>query len=386
MMVMRHPRDKTQYVVDLQRLLDTMLGGDEENIKRAFGHISKSIDLDGHGYVPRYALPDVIRILRENRFISESKEAQFWEHLEFEESITIDSEVWIQNGVNPEHAEANRNRRRRKKKKKKTASKTSRGKRKGKEEEEDEIESWGDDDDEPAVVSRYVGTGDDGTVTNKPKKKRTKKIRLRRASDVPVISEESESEFDIDCDMAREEALQEDLDDAENVADEGLRHEVLTFEQRTTLVSTNTNALNALVQVCIYLKANRLDESAMRQVERSERNILAVSRSLEAYLPLETMADREHVVIEAADGTEVRVGETIRSLIRDDGTIGYKDVTEEQRKAISYRASELHEEVYGRRPPKIRVMSNQGPLDINYYSRQTARETLYVAIREILGE
>ena len=81
--------------------------------------------------------------------------------------------------------------------------------------------------------------------------------------------------------------------------------------------------------------------------------------------------------IPAADGTEVRFTTVANSM-----GIHWRDVPEVDKIRVYQRTAELHEEVFGVRPPKVMMHTNEGFKPTSYYNNDTYRQTMVRALEE----
>ncbi len=389
------PMDRRGYRIDAANVIGALVD-DADNCNTAVHVLSQLIGyVDGLlGWtVPRRKLPEVVSSLQGLGYISKEKYDRFWQGFLPAEREAIndeDEEFLLYNTVNDPvmNDPVIPPRGRRRKPANRSSPPMTRSKRKKRdrdqvvveeeEEEEDEIESWGDVD--------LNSENDNNNPPPPSPPARRKRLRRRRKNPITiVIDSDNDSEFGEDREaldrLLEEDERDEELNDAMIVAAEGIDRETTRLDQRVSLVETNTGALNALVAVCGYLRAHH-DRNPMfsSQLQRSEASMMAIARVLDAQVPLESAGLEEHVVIRPADNTEVRLGQRARANGWNWGA-----VPAETKKRIAERASELHEEVYGIRPPKIRGMTNEGPRDINYYSLDTAPRTMDVALAENVG-
>jgi hypothetical protein len=175
-------------------------------------------------------------------------------------------------------------------------------------------------------------------------------------------------------DEDQDEDLDEDLDDHE-YAEVGVRREELTLEDQHRIVQINATRLNALVDAAVYMRNYMVEEN--RAIADAEEAIKTLTRDMAGRPVTESAEPVQNVVIDDAQGDEVRLGERLRAM-------GYHGTTVEQRRTIAFDASDRHLRIYGQRPKKIRVWTQGGPELINYYNLDTARQTLDAAIHAAL--
>lgn len=184
----------------------------------------------------------------------------------------------------------------------------------------------------------------------------------------------------------------EDEDDYVNDEREGeqlVHEEVSSVSDMSLMIAANINALVGLQKLATYIherhsgiNGNR-DTDMQRHLKLVETSMMELSRTIQSQVPLDSSKGKRisHVVIDPADGTEVRQNETAAEL-----GIVWSAIDESVRRRVSERARDLHKEIYGAYPKKVNMPYSGGKRPVYYYNRETSEKTVKVAMRELILE
>ena len=160
-----------------------------------------------------------------------------------------------------------------------------------------------------------------------------------------------------------------------------------TLAETAAMATANATVLTAFIKLATHIADEHDHDGAgrnasmQRQLKKVQDHILELSRTLMAQTPLDSSKGKswKHAVIPDTDGTEVRMSECTAEI-----GIKWSALSEETRRRIAERSSQLHLQVYGIYPKKKNMMTPRGPTPIYFYNNATAEQTIRVAIREIL--
>lgn len=178
-------------------------------------------------------------------------------------------------------------------------------------------------------------------------------------------------------------------DDAEEEFEEGRVDEIDTtrpmeMDERERMIRLNCEALASLTSAGTYLMS-RDPHQHMRTLDDIDASVINVTRELQRFVPI---GNQQPIQVEdvLAEGQYADKAVRVNRRARDLGhSLANLDQYEYRSmlKEVGIRASNLHRQVYGRKPKKIRMMSGGGrTTHFNFYSENTAPRTLDVAIRE----
>ena len=185
-----------------------------------------------------------------------------------------------------------------------------------------------------------------------------------------------------------EQEEEEEDDDAEDDEEEEFDNEVNTrpmeMDERERMIRLNCDTLASLTAAGTYLMS-RDPHQYSRTLEDIDASIVNVTRELQRFVPVGSQQpiQVEDVLEEEQYGdTAVRLNRRVRDLGHSLANLEQHEYRK-MLKEVGIRASNLHRQVYGRKPKKVRMMSGGGMTShFNYYSERTAPRTLDVAIRE----
>ena len=156
------------------------------------------------------------------------------------------------------------------------------------------------------------------------------------------------------------------------------------MDERERMIRLNCDTLTSLTAAGAYLMS-RDPHQYMRTLEDIDASIINVTRELQRFVPVgnQQPIQVEDVLDEDQYGDKaIRLNRRVRDLGYSLANIDQEEYRK-MLKEVGIRASNLHRQVYGRKPKKVRMMSGAGGTSyFNYYSERTAPRTLDVAIRE----
>ena len=174
---------------------------------------------------------------------------------------------------------------------------------------------------------------------------------------------------------------QDEDDNDDDDAPEGgrPRTEEATLEDIQRALTINSAYLQTLRdQAAYYRSRNIADDPDLKRVERAMNYTEGVLSDW--MLPVTQAAPVEHTVpatLPDADGSEKRFTEVAAAL-----GIKWSLVNETDKSQVYSRAVDLHVELYGARPRKVRMHTNEGYQPVYYYNAATYRNTMRRALLE----
>lgn len=205
------------------------------------------------------------------------------------------------------------------------------------------------------------------------------------------LDEEGEDEAMMDMIIGNNE--DDDGDVGEDDIDEDYIHEpqhrAMDFSERETIINLNTQTISSLTAAGQYFLARqRIDGEIMphydRVLQEIDAGVTNAVNELQRFTPVGSQAAiqvQEDLGDEYLDSAVrvtkrvVELGHSLRDLDNDD--------FRRMMKEVGIRASDLHKQVFGKKPKKVAMsMGRGGRKYFNYYSERTAPRTLDVAIGE----
>ena len=250
-------------------------------------------------------------------------------------------------------------------------------------------------DDSSSSSSSSSSSGDEVVFTSPKKLARVSKgMKIPRKGKEeeeeyrPVVEEEDEEIEDIDSSSSsfpsdEEFALPPTRSDLPTPASSGggggggILIEKPTLEQVERLVHANTMYLDSLMTAHSHFRFRNADNAVLNGIQERITDTLNV---LHTWCPVTQTAPEARAVpqtIPEADGSEVRF-----SHVAAERGWGYEWARESNKQEVYQRAAQLYRDMYGTWPKRLMMWTASGRKPVQYYTAETAKGTLCVALQE----
>lgn len=195
--------------------------------------------------------------------------------------------------------------------------------------------------------------------------------------DMIIDDDDEDEDGDVGEDDVEEDYIQEP------------QRRAMDFSERETIINLNTQTISSLTAAGQYFMARQRRDGEIlphydRVLEEIDAGVTNAVNELQRFIPvgsqaaIQVQADLGDEYLDSAVRVTKRVVELGHSL-RDLDNEDFRRMMKE----VGIRASDLHKQVFGKKPKKVAMnMGRGGRKYFNYYSERTAPRTLDVAIGE----